>query len=38
MDRTVHDPAPAGKGEDIRNVGLQYTRDQIRDAASRWSQ
>jgi branched-chain amino acid aminotransferase len=32
MDRTFTIPAPAGKGEDIRNVGLQYTREQLRDA------
>ena len=32
MDRTFTIAAPAGKDEAIKNVGLQYTRDQIRDA------
>jgi branched-chain amino acid aminotransferase len=32
MDRTYTIPAPAGKGEDSHNIGLQFTREQIRKA------
>jgi branched-chain amino acid aminotransferase len=32
MDRTFTIPSPAGKSEGSRNIGMQFTRDQIRDA------